>query len=136
MTDGQPGSSRRGELALERWRRSTAAVTLALAAFCVLWELWLAPIRPSGSWLALKALPLLLLTRGVARGDVRKTQWLLLLLPAYLGEGLVRSFSESGRYAACAFLETLLAVGGLASGLGYLRALRRRADPARGAAGT
>jgi len=108
--------------ARERWRRATAAVTLTLALFCVLWEVWLAPIRPSGSWLALKAVPLLLLSPGVARGNVKTTQWLLLLLPAYLSEGLVRSFSEAGRYAACAYLETVLTVGALVCGLRYLKA--------------
>jgi uncharacterized membrane protein len=106
----------------ERWRRATAALALTLGLFCVLWEMWLAPIRPSGSWLALKAVPLLLLSPAVARGNVKSTQWLLLLLPAYLSEGLVRSFSEAGRYAACAYLETVLSVCALVCGVRYLKA--------------
>jgi uncharacterized membrane protein len=109
------------------WRRATAALALTLGLFCILWEVWLAPIRPSGSWLALKALPLLLVVPGVARGDVRATQWLLLLLPAYLSEGLVRSFSEAGRYAACAYLETALTLAALVCGVRYVKA---RAAPA------
>jgi len=32
---------------------------LALIALCVLWEGWLAPLRPGGSWMMLKAVPLL-----------------------------------------------------------------------------
>ena len=37
-----------------------AAVSLvALLMLCLAWELWWAPLRPGGSWLVLKALPLL-----------------------------------------------------------------------------
>ena len=49
---------------------------LALAAFidlfilCVCWEWFLSPLRPEGSWLILKALPLLLPMRGVWKGNV------------------------------------------------------------------
>ena len=37
---------------------------LALIALCLAWEIWLAPLRPGGSWMLLKALPLL--ARGSA----------------------------------------------------------------------
>ena len=42
-----------------RWRRAAAASLLALALLEMLWELWLAPLKPGGSWLVLKVLPLL-----------------------------------------------------------------------------
>ena len=39
--------------------RLTASASLAaLILLCLAWELWLAPLRPGGSYLALKALPL------------------------------------------------------------------------------
>ena len=41
-------------------------VTLMLLGF--LWEIVLAPLRPGGSWLALKILPLVLLVPGAMRG--------------------------------------------------------------------
>ena len=40
--------------------RLAAASLIALLALCLAWELWLAPLRPGGSMLVLKALPLLL----------------------------------------------------------------------------
>ena len=76
-----------------RWRRGAAASVLALALLELLWELWLAPLKPGGSWLALKAVPLLALTPGVAHGRVRARQWTLLLLPWYVAEAVVRAFS-------------------------------------------
>ena len=39
---------------------ATVSSLLALIALCVAWELFVAPIRPGGSWLVLKVLPLLL----------------------------------------------------------------------------
>ncbi|MGH8705692.1 MAG: DUF2069 domain-containing protein, partial [Burkholderiales bacterium] len=42
-----------------------SAALIALIFLCVAWELWLAPLRPGGSWLALKALPLLAPLFGV-----------------------------------------------------------------------
>ncbi|MDR1853949.1 MAG: DUF2069 domain-containing protein, partial [Azoarcus sp.] len=41
------------------WARLERVALLALIALCLLWEGWLAPIRPGGSMLILKALPLL-----------------------------------------------------------------------------
>ena len=38
---------------------------VALIVLCVAWELWLAPVRPGGSLLALKALPLVLPLAGL-----------------------------------------------------------------------
>jgi uncharacterized membrane protein len=112
-----------------RWRRAAAAAVLALALLELLWELWLAPLKPGGSWLALKALPLLALTPGVAQGHVRARQWTLLLLPWYAAEGVVRAFSETGRQAVCAGAAAALALAALGAGLGWFRAQRRAPRP-------
>ncbi len=40
---------------------------VALIVLCVAWELWLAPVRPGGSLLALKALPLVLPLAGLLK---------------------------------------------------------------------
>lgn len=108
-----------------RWRRAAAAALIALALLELLWEMWLAPLKPGGSWLALKALPLLALTPGVAQGRIRARQWTLLLLPWYAAEGVVRAFSDSGRQALCAGAAVALALAALAAGLGWFRAQRR-----------
>ena len=66
----------------------TAIVSLiALIFLCLLWEAWLAPLRPGGSLLMLKALPLLIPLFGILRGKVYTYQWTALLVLAYLTEG-------------------------------------------------
>lgn len=107
--------------ALDRWRRTTAALLATLALMEICWELWLAPLKPGGSWLALKALPLVALWPGVVRSRTRDLQWVLLLLPWYFAEGIVRGFSESGRHALCAVTAAALSLATIASGLAYVR---------------
>ena len=106
---------------LDRWRRTTAALLATLALVEICWELWLAPLKPGGSWLALKALPLVALWPGVVRSRTRALQWALLLLPWYFAEGVVRGFSESGRHALCAVTAAELSLATIASGLAYVR---------------
>ena len=43
---------------------------IALILLGLAWELVLAPLRPGGSWMVLKVLPLLLPLRGVLKRDV------------------------------------------------------------------
>ncbi|HTD90098.1 MAG TPA: DUF2069 domain-containing protein, partial [Burkholderiales bacterium] len=69
---------------------------IALIALCVAWELWLAPQRPGGSWLALKALPLLIPLTGILRGKVYTHRWMTLLIIAYFVEGVVRAYTDKG----------------------------------------
>ncbi len=69
--------------------RLATAAWVALLVLAVSWESLLAPLRPGGSWLVLKALPLLMPLRGIVRGDVKAMQWVLLVL-LYIGEGSVR----------------------------------------------
>jgi uncharacterized membrane protein len=107
--------------ALDSWRRTTAALLATLALLEICWELWLAPLRPGGSWLALKALPLVALWTGVARSRIRALQWTLLLLPWFFAEGVVRAFSETGRQALCAATAAALSLATMASGLAYVR---------------
>lgn len=68
---------------------------LALAALCLATELWLNPIRPGGSWLALKAIPLLASLRGFVYGKRRSFQWMSLLVWLYFMEGAVRAASDA-----------------------------------------
>ena len=82
--------------------RLAVAGTLALLLLELAWELVLAPLAPHGSWLALKALPLAWLAPGVLRGRRRSRQWLVLALPFYAAEALVRAIAESGRHAVVA----------------------------------
>ena len=94
---------------------------VALALLCVLWETLLAPLRPGGSWLALKALPLIVLVPGALRGSRKPLQALALVLPLYAAEGVVRGWSESGRHAFVAWAAATLAVATFAAVLTTLR---------------
>ena len=75
---------------------------------CLAWELWLAPIRPGGSWLVLKTLPLLLPLMGILNGRRYTYQWASMLILAYFTEGVVRAWSDSGLSAWLAGAEVML----------------------------
>ena len=93
-----------------RFDRLLFAALIALAGLTLLWEAWLAPIRPGGSWLVLKAAPILIALPGLVRGRRYTAQWLSLVLPFYAAEGIVRAWSESGRVPLLASGELILAV--------------------------
>lgn len=67
---------------------------IALILFCLAWELWLAPLRPGGSMLALKTLPLLLPLFGLLHEKRYTHQWVSLFSLLYLAEGCVRIGSD------------------------------------------
>jgi hypothetical protein len=69
---------------------------LALIALGLAWELWLAPLRPGGSWLALKVLPLALALPGLLRFRMLTYRWLALLVWLYFTEGVVRAAGDPG----------------------------------------
>lgn len=69
---------------------------IALIFLCVAWELWLAPIRPGGSSLVLKALPLLIPLMGILKGRRYTYQWAPMLILAYFTEGVARAWSDTG----------------------------------------
>jgi uncharacterized membrane protein len=105
MTLPQENISKR----LNQWRWTAVITLIGLIVLSLLWERWLAPIRPGGSWLMLKALPLLLPLHGLLNGKRYTYQWSSLLILAYLTEGLVRATSDTGLSQQLAMLETLLA---------------------------
>ena len=69
---------------------------LALIFLCLAWELWLAPLRPGGSYLALKAAPLAIPLIGILLGWRYTYQWSSMFVLAYFMEGVVRAWSERG----------------------------------------
>ena len=88
----------------------SSASLIALIFLCVVWELWLAPIRPGGSWLVLKTLPLLLPMMGILKGRRYTYQWAPMLVLAYFTEGVVRAWSDQGLSAWLAGGEVALSV--------------------------
>lgn len=87
-----------------------SASLVALIFLCVAWELWLAPLRPGGSWLVLKALPLLFPLMGILKGRRYTYQWAPMLVLAYFSEGVVRAWSDTGFSAWLAGAEVVLSV--------------------------
>lgn len=104
--------------------RAASAALLALIALCVTWEIWLAPLRPGGSWLVLKAVPLLLPLRGILHGRPYTYRWTSLLVLVYFGEGLVRATSDTGQARWYATAEVCLSI---LLFVAIVIALRRRA---------
>jgi uncharacterized membrane protein len=83
---------------------------IALIFLCLAWELWLAPLRPNGSWLVLKTLPLLLPLMGILKGRRYTYQWAPMLILAYFTEGVVRAWSDKGLSAWLAVAEVAVSV--------------------------
>lgn len=104
-----------------------AAVTCLVALIFLLlaWELLLAPLRPGGSWLVLKVLPLLAPLMGVLRGQRYTFQWSTLLIWIYAAEGATRTYTDVGLSARLAFAEALLSIAYFAAAVAYVRATRR-----------
>ncbi|QTD46597.1 DUF2069 domain-containing protein [Ottowia testudinis] len=91
-------------------RAFAVAILLALCALCLAWELWLAPVRPGGSWLALKALPLLLPLPGLWRLRMFTYRWTSLFIWLYFVEGVVRATSDRAPSSWYALGEVVLTV--------------------------
>ena len=75
---------------------------IGLIVLGLAWELWLSPIRPGGSWLALKVLPLCLPLAGILKNRMYTYRWMSLLVWLYFTEGATRAWSDNppGNYLA------------------------------------
>jgi uncharacterized membrane protein len=105
------------------WFNRLASISLiGLLFLCLAWELWLAPLRPGGSMLALKALPLLFPLFGILRGKRYTHQWTSLLAWPTSPKALVRAASDQGQARTLAMAETALATLLFAGCLGHARA--------------
>src|SRR5688500_10445392 len=85
------------------------------------WELWFAPLRPGGSLLSLKALPLAVPLAGILKGTRYTYQWSSMLILAYVAEGATRAWSDKGLSQALAFGEVLLSLVFFAAAVSYAR---------------
>jgi uncharacterized membrane protein len=95
-----------------------------LICLCLAWELWLAPLRPGGSWLALKALPLAPALTGVLSGNRYTYQWASMLILAYFAEGTTRAWAELGLSRTLAAAEIVLALAFFAAAVSFARLTR------------
>lgn len=105
-----------------------AVVSLTLLILlCVAWELVLAPLRPGGSWMVLKVLPLLLPLRGVLKRDLYTMQWSSMLILLYFTEGIVRATSDKGLSASLGWIEVALTCVFFFCSIFYLRPYKKAA---------
>lgn len=105
------------------WAAATASLVL-LIFLCLAWELWLAPIRPGGSLLALKTLPLLAPLFGILHGKRYTFQWSSLFILAYFTEGVMRGWADAGLSRQLALAETVLSLAYFAAVVTYSRLTR------------
>jgi len=108
----------------QRYQFAASASLIALIFLCLGWELWWAPLRPGGSWLALKAVVLLAPLFGILRGKRYTYKWVSLLVQLYLLEGLTRATSDRGLSQQLAIGEALLAALLFVWVVLYIRATR------------
>ncbi len=89
-------------------RLGASASLLALILLCLAWETLLAPLKPGGSLLMLKAVPLLIPLFGILRGRRYTYQWASMFILLYFTEGVVRAWADSGISVTLALIEILL----------------------------
>lgn len=109
-------------------RYVASASLIALIFLSLAWELWLAPLRPGGSWLVLKVIPLLLPLFGILGGKRYTYRWSTLLIWLYFTEGVVRAWSDSGPSSALGALEVVLSLFFFVSAALYARNPESRLD--------
>lgn len=115
-----------------RFAATVASVAwLALIALCIAWEWRLAPLRPGGSLLVLKAIPLLCALNGVLRRRLYTLQWASMLVLLYLAEGIVRGMSDPGFSATLGWVEVVLSAVFFVAALAYVAPFKRAAKRAR-----
>ena len=121
---------------LKSWLSKNTYQLIATAAFvdlfilCIAWEWFISPLRPGGSWLILKAIPLLFAIPGLWKGNVYTMQWASMLILLYITEGLVRIL-ETGANFCMAALETTLGTVAFVCLLIYLKPIKARAKAAK-----
>lgn len=103
-----------------RLRAMATGLLVSLMVLAILWEGWLAPLRPGGSMLILKVLPLMAAFFGVIRGKRYTYQWLSMVVLLYVAEGAVRAF-DPGLGGVLALIEAVLAIALFVCTLLYCR---------------
>lgn len=98
-----------------------SASLIALILLSLAWELWLAPLRPGGSWLVLKVLPLLLPLMGILKGRRYTYQWASMFILLYFTEGVMRAWSDPQPSASLAVAEIALSVVFFLTAIAYAK---------------
>ena len=94
------------QIEMTRWLALGSLVGLIVLGLA--WEMWLAPIRPGGSLLALKVLPLCIPLAGILKNRMYTYRWVSLMVWIYFTEGATRAWSDRPPGNYLAMLEVLL----------------------------
>jgi uncharacterized membrane protein len=113
---------------LNQLRMISSLSLIALIILCLAWESWLAPLKPHGSNLILKTLPLLFPLFGILRGKRYTYQWASMMILIYFTEGVVRGFSDIGMSARLAQMEIILSLAFFFSAIFYAKYSRTKIE--------
>jgi uncharacterized membrane protein len=91
-----------------RWMAVGSLLGLILLGLA--WELWLAPLRPGGSWWAIKVLPLCVPLAGLLKNRMYTYRWVSMLVWLYFIEGVVRAWGDAWPSNGLAGIQTLLCI--------------------------
>ena len=108
MTTTSPSPALPASPSVALTRTLAVGSLLGLIVLGLAWELVLAPLRPGGSWLALKVLPLCLPLAGLLKNRMYTYRWVSLMVWLYFTEGAVRAYSDKPPGNYLAMLEVVL----------------------------
>ena len=94
------------QIDITRWLALGSLVGLIVLGLA--WEMWLAPVRPGGSLLALKVLPLCIPLAGILKNRMYTYRWVSLMVWLYFAEGVTRAWSDRPPGNLLALVEVLL----------------------------
>ena len=126
-SDSTPAAHPGNTVALTRWL--AVGSVLGLIVLGLAWELWLAPLRPGGSWLVVKVLPLCIPLAGLLRNRMYTYRWVSLVVWLYFTEGVVRAYSDRGLSAQLAMVEIVLCLALFTACALHVRTRLRKAKP-------
>ncbi len=92
-----------------RWL--AVACLVGLVVLGLGWELLWAPVKPGGSLLALKVVPLCFALAGLLKNRMYTYRWLSLLVWIYFTEGVVRAYGDKPPGNWLAMVEVALCLG-------------------------
>ncbi|MBX3588173.1 MAG: DUF2069 domain-containing protein [Ramlibacter sp.] len=121
----EPASPNDRHVRLTRWL--AVGSVLGLIALGLAWELFLAPVRPGGSWLALKVLPLCFPLAGLLRNRMYTYRWVSLVVWLYFIEGVVRASGDRAPSSYLALVEVALCLSLFAACVLHVRLRQKRA---------
>ena len=93
---------------LTRWLAVCSLLGLILLG--LLWELWLAPLRPGGSWWVIKVLPLCIPLAGLLKNRMYTYRWVSMVVWLYFTEGVMRAWGDAWPSNGLAGLQIVLCI--------------------------